>query len=285
MSYFYHRAMIKSYDDARAMFKTARKPDEGKPMKTWARLFRDNGVFELRQGSVVVARITPDNIVTFPMTVYKGRMISNTLATSLYRVLPFMWMRLGKGRYALEHTKVLDDYIDTGNNRHRWSAYLREKSPELFSGIQFNLLTGKCLNPQIKPNSDSVNQDAKIVWLRALRDFKHGIQVRAKMGVIESLCQQVVAERATDRNSWQQPDWTHDQWTELLYTSIKQRKFPTELLKGFVMTSPIHSSRGLPTAQSTLAAVAEVCDDLSVELRRKFGVFDALVQGEQNVKY
>jgi hypothetical protein len=273
--HWYHQAMIKSYDDARALFKTARKPDEGKPIKSWVRLFRDNGVFELRHGGVVVARITSDNIVTFPMTVYKGRMISNTLSSSLYRVIPFMWMRLGKGRYALEHTKVLDDRADKPYWAG-WSHFMREKSPELFSGLQFNLLTGECINPKIKPNSDQVNQDAKTIWLRALRNFKHGIHVRAKLGVVESLCQQVVAERAANKDSWKQPDWTHERWSELLYTSIKQEQFSTELLKGFVMSSNVsywrHES---PTTETTLAAVANVCDDLSVELRRRFGVFDA----------
>lgn len=274
--HWYNEATIKSYDDARALFKTARKPDDGKPIRSWARLHRDNGVFDVRQGEVVIARITSDNILTFPLTVHKGRSISNTLSSSLHRVIPFMWSRLGKGRYAIEHTGVLDNHIASQPARFYWGGYMREKSPELFSGLQFNLLTGECLNARPKPNSTHVKHDTKTIWLRALRQFKHGIHLRAKMGVLETLCQQVAAERSVDRNNWHEPDWTHERWTELLYTSIKNNEFPTELLRGLVMSSKVsYWGREVPNTRTTLDAVDIVCDDLSVELRTRFGVFGA----------
>jgi len=274
-SYWYNQAEIKSYDDAKALFKRARKPAEGKPVKSWTRLFKNGDCFELRCDYTTLAVIKPDNTITFPLSISNAKGTANTLASSLYRVLPFMWMRLGKGRYAIEHTKVLDDYVKAKGLSYYWGSYMRDKSPELHSGLKFNLLTGECLNARSKPNGD-VNKIARSAWLTALRGFKRGIQIRAKIGVIDGLCQQVVAERGASRDRWQQPDWSHDQWTEMLFTAIKNNEFSTELLKGFVMSSKVSYWRHeTPTTKSTLEAVDNICDELSIELRRRFGVFDA----------
>lgn len=274
-SHYLHQASIKSYDDAKALFRRAKNKDNGKPIRSWMRLFKEGDNFVLKHDGVPVLTITPDNIATFPLTVNQGKSISNTLSSSLYRVVPFMWSRLGKNRYGIAHTKKLDEFINKSNTRWYWATYMRTDAPELFKGLQFNLLTGECLNPQPKPNG-AVNGDAKIEWLRALRSFKRGVQTRAKIGVLDSLCQQVVEERNKARDTWQQPDWTHERWTELLYTCVRDNVYPTDLLKGFVMSSKVsywrHES---PTAKSTLQAMDSVLDDMSIELRRRFGVFDA----------
>ena len=171
---------------------------------------------------------------------------------------------------------MLDQYIAEHQKAgFYWGSYMRERSPELFAGIQFDMLSGKCLNPQIKPTS-VVNSAAKTEWLRALRRFKHGMKIRAKIGVLDSLCQQVASERSRDRNTWAMPDWTHSDWSDLLHTSIKNNDYPATLLKGFIMSAPSSYWRSEPpTVAGTLAAVDDVCNELSVEMRRRFGVFDA----------
>ena len=61
----------------------------------------------------------------------------------------------------------------------------------------------------------------------------------------------------------------------LLYTCIKQEEFPPELLEGFVKTAEVTfmTTHKQPKVEKVLDAVNYVCKLLSVELRRKFGVF------------
>ena len=108
-------------------------------------------------------------------------------------------------------------------------------------------------------------------WLRALRAFKKGMLVRAKMGVLDSICQQVVAESAVI-TIWKKPDWDHDIWVTMLYTAIKDNQFPTELLRGFAQSARLmHNFR--TDRVTTLAVMETVCTRLSLRLRQKFGVF------------
>lgn len=109
-------------------------------------------------------------------------------------------------------------------------------------------------------------------WLRALRAFKKGMLVRAKMGVLDSICQQVVAESAVV-TIWKKPDWDHDIWVSMLYTAIKDKQFPTELLRGFAQSASLNSRNFRTDKVATLAAMEDVCTHLSLRLRQKFGVF------------
>lgn len=111
-------------------------------------------------------------------------------------------------------------------------------------------------------------------WLRSLRRFKYGIKVRAKLGVLRTICEQVAAERK-GKQRWDAPQWDHDRWVTLLYTCIKDNEFPPELLAGFVKTADVTfmNPHKLPTVEGTIDAVNSVCRDQSKALRRKFGVF------------
>lgn len=111
-------------------------------------------------------------------------------------------------------------------------------------------------------------------WLRSLRRFKYGMKVRAKLGVIQTFCEQVAAERK-GKQTWDAPQWEHDRWTTLLYTCIRDNEFPPELIIGFVKTAEVTflNPRKQPTVEGTLDAMNEVCRDLSVALRTKFEVF------------
>jgi hypothetical protein len=119
-----------------------------------------------------------------------------------------------------------------------------------------------------------IDDDKRREWLRALRRFKYGIKVRAKLGVLQTICEQVGAERKGKRG-WDAPQWQHDRWVTLLYTCIKDNQFPPELLIGFVKTAEITfmASKTQPTVISTLAVVDALCKMYSKELRQKFGVF------------
>ena len=118
-----------------------------------------------------------------------------------------------------------------------------------------------------------VDETKRLAWLRALRQFKYGMQVRAKLGVLQTLCDQVASERAKQK-LWDQPAWEHDKWLTLLYTSIKDNAFPPELLIGFVKTAEVTfmAVNQQPTVVSTLNAVDKICKQHSRALRIKFGV-------------
>jgi hypothetical protein len=119
-----------------------------------------------------------------------------------------------------------------------------------------------------------IDEAKRKFWLRSLRRFKYGIRVRAKLGVLQTICEQVAAERK-GKNKWDAPQWQHDRWVTLLYTCIKNNEFPPELLAGFVKTAEVTfmNPHKQPTIEGTVDAVNAICREHSKALRQKFGVF------------
>ena len=119
----------------------------------------------------------------------------------------------------------------------------------------------------------SVDADKRREWLRALRRFKRGMKLRAKLGVLDVICQQVGDQRR-GKMQWDAPQWTDDRWVTLLYNCIKDNQYPTIILEGFAKTAEItfFAPSKRPTVPKTLAAVDTVCRQLSRPLRVKFGV-------------
>lgn len=119
-----------------------------------------------------------------------------------------------------------------------------------------------------------IDEDKRREWLRALRRFKYGMKVRAKVGILQTYCEQVAAERRGVQK-WDAPMWEHDRWVTFLYTCIKDQWFPEELLIAFVKTAEVTllTSRKQPTTERVLDAVNQVCKQQSKQLRQKFGVF------------
>ncbi len=120
---------------------------------------------------------------------------------------------------------------------------------------------------------EEIDKQKRLEWLRALRLFKYGIRVRAKMGVLESICIQVAEERKRTR-PLAAPYWHHDNSITLLYTCIRDYKFPPELLIGFAKTAEITflTPHRQPTTESVVSVVDEICRVHSQALRKKFGV-------------
>jgi len=120
-----------------------------------------------------------------------------------------------------------------------------------------------------------INEAKRLEWLRALRRFKNGIKLLAKLGALQTYCEQVAAQRR-EKNEWDRPQWDSEEWIELLYNAIKNEEYPPVLLEGFAKTAEITflASSPQPTVEKTLAAVDEVCKRLSKPLRKKFGVIE-----------
>lgn len=124
----------------------------------------------------------------------------------------------------------------------------------------------------------SINPAERLHWLRCLRRFKYGMKARAKLGVLDAICQQVAVSRR-GQTTWSAPDWDDDKWIAFLYTCIRDNQYPTKILTAFAQSAEVtfFNSKRQPTVSEVIQAVDEICKQLSIPLRNKFGVF-----GEQH---
>lgn len=122
---------------------------------------------------------------------------------------------------------------------------------------------------------ERMNVERQREWRRAVRTWKMGVKVRAKLGVIQALCDAVAKEREGGA-SWMSPDWEHPLWVEQLYEAIRDNTHPTELLKGFVESAEVtfFATQKQPKPDRVLEAVDRIYKQLSRRLRGKFGVFE-----------
>ena len=120
----------------------------------------------------------------------------------------------------------------------------------------------------------TIDKDKQCEWRKALRLFKQGIKARAKLGVLDTISQQVSKERK-GKSQWDAPYWAHEEWLTLLYTSIKHNEFSTKLLTGLVKGSEVtfFATTTQPTTEQILMYVDIVCRMYSKQIRQKFGVF------------
>ena len=154
-------------------------------------------------------------------------------------------------------------------------CFSKQEGYEVFDGLCFDLNTYQPINARPPITKAEIDSDNKLVWLRQLRKFKTAVKVRARMGIIETLIQQVDAERgATKRHNWKQPDWSSDTWQEVLYTAIKDSECPTELLKGIIKSVPrgYYNHRSI-TLKEVIDEGDRICTTYSLDLRKRFGVF------------
>lgn len=284
-----HRT-IKSYNDAARLWATVRSPEKGKPVTNWMRMFKVGDAFEFKltgYGEREFARLTPDNTFEFVMTNEMLMQQAQTVVSALHKWLPFSVMRHRKGLYRMGHTQVVADLMnatavdETRHGKHMWSRYWATYTPVMreqnmyFGGIKYDLLTGKCLNPRVEEKLIE-NPDQRKKWRNALAKFKRGMKARAKVHALDGIIDQVWAEReGQNRWHWRQPDWSSPQWMDLLESSIRYNNFPQELLQGFVQSSGDgYYVQHKPTSADVVKAVDKVCNDHSVELRRRFKVFE-----------
>jgi hypothetical protein len=264
-----------SYQEVHEWFKKARNPENGRPVQSWARMYQVGENYELRLGTNVVGVFTPDNKFTFKLTSSQARSCSVTLSQALARAIPFVWERKGMGRYVVKPTPAYEEYKKSNPDDYAWSYFSKQHGCEVFDGLCFDLNTYEPVNARVPLTKQAVNKDNKLEWLRALRKFKLAVKIRARMGVLESLIQQVDNERkGQSRYDWVQPDWNSDKWQDVLYTSIKSSECSTDLLKGFITSVRRGYYSSKTTVNEVIDEVDKVCTTYSLDLRRRFGVYD-----------
>lgn len=119
-----------------------------------------------------------------------------------------------------------------------------------------------------------VDEERRREWLRALRKWKYGIKVRAKLGVLQPICEAVSRDRQGS-SSWTMPDWSCDRWITLLYTCIRDEQFTPEILRAFAESAEVTFFNKLsqPTPERMVEGIDRICKTHSRKLRQKFGVF------------
>ena len=256
-----------SYEQVNQWYQRVRDPAKGRPMMQWGRVIKaPDGAFEFfvykNYNPDPFARLTPDNIITFLYTGLKFRDFSGTLIPAMNRWLPFVSLRVGRGRYNILHNKGLS------LSEHWWRA-VKERGVEMYPGLQFNISTGECLNAKVL--TAEVNPGKRKEWLRMLRKYKRNIKVRARLGVYDSMI-----VRAEKRN--RPPDWMSDEWKLILYNAIKTGDIPEKLSEALVAHAMSRRWYGtLISAQEVVDANESVCSMMSRDMRRMFGVLKEII--------
>lgn len=264
-----------SYGDVAKHFAKARFPERGKPVMSWAKIFRVDDTYELRHGDVVVGKFLPDNTFTFTMSTQQARNSSTTLSQALQRAIPFVWQRIGVGRYVIKPTPQFREFKVKNPDARSWGYFRDVAGYELFNGLCFDLNTYEPINARPKI-SDTIDPDKRKVWLSSLRKFKRAVKVRAKLGVIDALIKEVQQERNNiERRNWKAPDWNTDEWQNILFTSIKDTECSTELLKAMIKSTSVGFWSSMVSVEHVLEECNRICNSYSVSMRQKFGVFDA----------
>ena len=278
--YWWDKCPLRTYQDIEEFFSTAKNKAKGKPLRKWGRVYKEGDTFEFYYGDktngISYAKLTPDNIFTFTQPPHDIRAVcAVTFSSSLYGAVPFMWQRVGLGQYRVQHTSKLPTRQDNGRLFMDWAYMRSSNAPQYEQGLSFNMLTGECLNPP--PNyRDQVNDSVKREWLRGLRKFKYAMKTRARIGAFDPIIQ---AEKTTASGQRSVPDWADPVWLNAMTDAIKTQTIPLELMRGFVCHA-LHNRwyyhRGAIKGTDVLVAVDEVCNTYSFDLRKQFGVFNAV---------
>ena len=271
MTKLYDSVLIKNYNDAAKLFAKARNKDKGKPLNSWARLFKVGDDYDIRYMSRTLFRIRPDNMLVVMCEPEQLRHCAATVVSALYRVIPFDIIRVGMGRYRIGHFL----HITPKTNPEFFNRSLLKQQPELFDGLTFSMLTGDCVNRKADLLT-TVNPAARKQWLSTLRQYKKGLKVRQRIGALDAIAAAATAEK--QKNRYAKPDWAQDAWKDKLFECIRDQKYPEDLLTGVAQSVRVYYYQNTVRPQDILTQFDTLCNQYSIDLRRRFGVFTG--QGE-----
>lgn len=273
---------LNSYQDFANDFKKCRNHEAGRPLKGWCRLYQEGEDYVVKlvgwkSSNRPLFRVSPDNVLTFTAPVEEMLGFKQTLVGSLWRLIPFCMERKRKDIYVV--AGVNDPKFQTaGHNAHYhdWSK-VKKDGAEYFNGIQFDLLTGVCLNTQ--PNMmDTVKTDVRKAWLRDVKRFKKGLKARAKVGALDGFIKQVGIDKQKNGASywsWKQglDKWDSPEITQLVLESMRTEQYPPELLHLIVATVDIGWQPAAITNDMVFNNVDKVFNTHSIHFRKAYGVF------------
>ena len=250
--------MISTYEAAKRYMSKARNASTGRAMKSsnW-RMYQDGNEYVVYAYKVMVGRFLPDNTFMFTLDGSKAHRIAQTLSITIDRNLPFGWQRCGKQTYRVDHRDNIDGRLHTS-------------APQVYDGLRFDLFTGKCLNYK-SDLTQRVNPDRRKEWLAACKAWKRKLRVAARLGAFDAL----IREELADRTSWTaRVQWNSKQGIDTLYKVIKDNDCSVEVMRMFVASSTGRFGWPAQTSQEIYACMDKIVTANSVELRKRFGVFE-----------
>lgn len=273
---------IMNYAQASALWSKVRSPEKGKPITGWLRMYKDGDNFLFKvtgYGSSDFGTLTPDNKFTFSMSAEEVSRQAQTLVSALHRWLPFALLRHRKGLYRIAHTTPLLKTLKESSGSAMYAMYsefapLMRQQPSYYGGIQFDMISGECLNP--RPDDKLIElPEKRKEWRRVLTRFKRGLKARVRVHAMDGIIDKMWSERnQSSRWDHRQPDWSSSMWLDKLEQAMRDNEFSQELLMGIAQTSHTgYYMQSKPTGADVLKAVDKICNDNSIELRRRFNVF------------
>lgn len=152
------------------------------------RLYLHDDHIEVRNHSMSIAKLYPDDTLEFIATTKQVWSAGNSLATNFTKLLPIDFQNFDTGRYKIVHknaTAKLPPYRNYTSadytNRHNAWLQLRKESQEYFQGLILNIKTGEVINP--KDMSPVTNEDKRKQWLAGLKSFRLRLRAMARVGV------------------------------------------------------------------------------------------------------
>lgn len=261
--------MIESYVDAANFFSTAKNKEKGKPVLSFARMFQKGEDYTIHIGSLLIAKVSPDNTLEYCASVDEYRNVHPTISSSLDRIINVKSLRVGKNKYRIGHVKWLGRILTSwGRETHDWNK-LRNEGQEYFQGVKIDLHSGEVINPRADMSA-TINPDNRKTWLRALRSFKNGIHVRQKLGVFDGLINEMQLSNA---NRWEYRTSFTGEKLDMLVRNMKDGTFENDLMCLFVRYAR-GQIYGQIRGEHVSKAVFELLKDISIPLRREFEVFD-----------
>ena len=255
---YYANSDIRTYAEAELLFSKAKSPNKGKPVRSFARLLKDGDDYIISVKKIDICKIKRDNTLEFIAESSGIRTNTFTLVGNLHSVIPISIVRVGTGRYRVEHRSALQ----SPTLQSRWK-YMATEAPEYFKGIKFDLTTGKCINRR-EDMLKSVNAEKRKEWLKLLKTWNRGIKVRMKMGVFSGLI-----ERKNKSASY-----THTGiLSRKIYDAIVEGSHDTELLYHIVQcTTPTSWHQKSIDQDDVQRFIKNILSSNSIYFRQEFGV-------------
>ena len=302
-----------NHQDFVNFYKIARNPKKGRRLASSYWIKSSNGqhvsdcysVYVYDSTGFELCRITADNVLEFvvePRVVWQH---SQSLVSSLQNWIPILVYRHKKGLYRVIHSQMYDklwesentialkksitdlvkdnlpEDVDMGGDVHKyyhqsWRTFdsILKKAPRYFKGIKFDMLTWECINPMIEPEWIEKPEERKL-WRKCVSRYKRRIKAMERVGALDGIKQEVMDDCKGARSyDWKQPNWEAEEWVNLLYNSMRNGKYPRELMKGIVESRQTYGWGISVEPIDTVKNMEKIFRDLSIILRRKFNVFE-----------
>lgn len=177
--------MIKSYQQAQALFSKARKPEAGKPLeaRNW-RLYKEGDSYTVRVAGYPVALVQPDN--TLKLVLPDDTSYSQVVTFKFHEALPFILRRRSADNYRIH--PVLEGWegrmTPTACAYTSWDEF-NTKGYRLYDGLTFDLSTRTPLD--YKEPKTVTDAARNLDWLRKSKALKLRLKTMAKLGVFDTI--------------------------------------------------------------------------------------------------